>query len=131
MFVSVEEAEGLTLAELDAEIIYVAQGIIEVHVGRTEADVDNARDLAQLARAVAYQAAYMVRQRTMIFEQVDLKTMTVGHTGYNFRNNNSDAPFIAPLAVKACNKLSWRKARSVKTGRLGLPTPQLASWWKF
>jgi hypothetical protein len=131
MFVSVEEAEGLTLTELDAESIYVAQGIIEVHVGRTEADVDNARDLAMLARAVAYQAAYMRDQRKMIFEQVDLKTMTVGNTGYNFRNNNSDAPFIAPLAVKACNKLSWRKARSVKTGRLSLPTPQLASWWKF
>jgi hypothetical protein len=131
MFVSVEEAEGLTLTELDAESIYVAQGIIEVHVGRTEADVDNARDLAMLARAVSYQAAYMVHQRTMIFEQVDLKTLGVGGTTYNFRNNNSDAPFIAPLAVKACNKLSWRKARSVKTGRSETPRSELASWWKW
>lgn len=129
MFVSDVEVAALTPYTVTLEEIAHAQAIIEVYVGRTEVDVDDPSDLAMLARATAYQAAYMQEHGKMIFEQIDLKSITVGGTNYNFHTGDHNSPFIAPLAQKACKNLSWMKSRGVRTGRIPHPRPALLSWW--
>lgn len=127
MFISREEVLALTGYNVSLEEIAYAQTIIEVHVGRTEADVEDLRDLALLGRAVAFQAVYMQEHSRMVYEQVDVQSLSVGGAAYEF-GNNPDSPYIAPMAVKACAKLSWTRSRGVKTGRIGPPT-RLANWW--
>jgi len=129
MLVSVEEAEALTGYQMIPEDIQWAQAIIEVYVGRSEPDVDDPRDLAMLARAVAFQAAYGKVNGTMIYEQVQVKSLTVGGTNYTFHQGDEAAPYIAPLAKMACSKLSWTRSRTVKTGRLNTPGLTLLDWW--
>lgn len=128
MFVSTEEVRQMTGFDVTPEQIAQAQTIIEVHVGRTEPDIDSARDFALLGRAVAFQAVYMNTLGNTLYEQVDAQGITLGGANYNFRNN-TDAPFIAPYAAKACKKLSWLRSRGVKTGRAGGPRESFRNWW--
>lgn len=129
MLVSVEEAESITGYQLLVEDVAWAQAIIEVYVGRTEPDIDNPRDLAMLARAVAYQAAYGKDHGLMIYEQIAVKQIVVGGASYVFKEGDDASPYIAPLAVMACKRLSWTRSRSVKTGRLNTPGAHLLDWW--
>jgi hypothetical protein len=48
--------------------------------------------------------------------------MAVSTTGQNdayttFKQNDSTSPFIAPLAVMICNKLTFMRSRSIYTGK--------------
>lgn len=93
-----------------------AQYVIEMYVGRVEAQVDGAMDKAILSRATAAQTVYMMDNPDIVFNQIKASSINAGGQMTTF-NSSDDAPFIAPLAVIACKKLSWRGSRSIKTGR--------------
>lgn len=129
MFVSFEEVTAMTGQDIDIDNIAAAQSLIETYVGRVEADIENPRDLALLAKATAYQAVFMENQSKMVFEQVSMKSITVGGTSYNFPDNATDTLWLAPIAKVACSKLSWLRSRTVKTGKATVPGPRLLDWW--
>lgn len=115
MFITPEEVMAQTpYTGITVEHVRQAQYVIEVFVGRTEAEVDGPRDKAILARATAAQAVYMKDNPDITFNQVSAAMLTSGGQVTQFRDNLS--PFIAPLAVIACQKLSWKQSRSVRTG---------------
>lgn len=116
MFITPDEVMANTpYTDVTIEEVKQAQFVIEVFVGRTESEVDNARDKSILARATAAQAVYMRDDPDLTFNQINAAMVSAGGQMTQFRDNLS--PFIAPLAVIACKKLSWRGSRSVRTGR--------------
>lgn len=129
MLVSVDEVADISPYNVSTEDIGYAQSIIETYVGRTEADVEDVRDRAMLARAVAYQTIYMQKNPTITFEQMAVRSLATGGTAYVFQNGDDTAPWIAPIAKLACKRLSWVRTRSVRTGRADIPwLPRLERW---
>lgn len=126
MFTTITEVKELTSAEVSQETIIMAQAIIESYIGRTEIEVTNARDTMMLARATAYQSAYMTEVDD-IFQQVAVSSMTQYGSAMTFRADGV-SPWVAPLAVLSCQQLSWRRMRSVKTGGL-FDSPVQPSRW--
>src|SRR3954470_19503914 len=116
MFITAEEVMASTpYTDITNDQVRQANFIIEAYVGRTESEVDNARDLALLARATAFQAVYMRQNPEIVYEQAKVQMLNAGGNMTTF-DTKGDAPFIAPLAEKVCKKLSWRGTRSVRTG---------------
>lgn len=111
--------EGVTINQVKQ-----AQFVIEMYVGRTESEVDGARDRAILARAVAAQTVYMMDNPDITFNQIKATTISQGGRMTVF-GNGDDTPFIAPLAVIACKKLSWRQSRSVRVGAMRQQTTRV------
>lgn len=116
MFTSVQQTKTITNRDVDLALLNRAQSIIETYIGRVEAEIESGNDRALLAKATAYQAVYMQDNEDITFEQVALRTAGQGESVVSFANE--DSPFIAPLAIMACKKLSFRRARSVKTGKI-------------
>lgn len=117
MFISPEEVMAQTpYTGITMEHVKQAQFVVEIYVGRIEAEVDGARDKSILARATAAQAVYMMDNPDITFNQIKATTISQGGRMTVF-GNGDDTPFIAPLAVIACKKLSWKQSRSVRTGR--------------
>lgn len=102
--------------EVTLDAVLVAQEIIEAYVGRVESEVENANDLALLAKATAYQAVYLAKNGDSVFEQVALASVGQNNSLTVFKSGDFTAPWIAPLAVISCRKLSWNQSRSVHTG---------------
>jgi len=127
MFVTVNETMELTGAEVAEEAIPVAQAIIESYVGRVEAEVTNANDLMLLGRATAYQAVYMRENLELVFEQIDVKQQQ-GFGGMVTFRDNPASPWVAPLAIIACQRLSWKRMRSVKTGSIFAKPVEPLDW---
>ena len=118
MFCTTRDVERLTGYAVTQDVLNRAQAILEVYVGRIEQDVTNMRDHSLLGRALAYQAAYMRDNAEQIFEQVMVQQSGQNDSLTTYKANDMTAPWIAPLAVMACKKLSWTKSRSVHTGRV-------------
>lgn len=117
MFTTPEEVVAATPYEdVTIEQIRQAQFIIELYVGRVESEVDSARDKAILARATAAQTVYMRENPDMIYNQIHATMVNQGGQMTSFASDGL-SPFIAPLAVIACKKLSWKKSRSISMGR--------------
>lgn len=116
MFVSKEQTLAITGYDVDSTLLFHAQSIIEAYVGKSEGEIDDAADLSQLAKATAYQAAYMKNDGARIFEQMAVSQ--IGQFGQllSFRQGDTHSPFVAPLAAMACKNLSWRRARAINTG---------------
>lgn len=129
MFVTVYEVMELTGKPVDERQISMAQAIIESYVGRVEAEVTNANDLMLLGRATAYQAAYMRENLDLVFEQVDVKQQQ-GFGGMVTFRDNPASPWVAPLAIIACQRLSWKRMRSVKTGSIYNSPAPVSEWSK-
>lgn len=127
MFVTVEGVKELTGYDVDLATIHMAQAIMESYVGRVEAEVNGANDLALLQKATAYQAAYINTNREMLFEQAAVSQ--IGQFGQVISFRDNDSPFIAPLAAIACRRLSWKRIRSIKTGSIFYRTPAVDSRW--
>jgi hypothetical protein len=129
MFISKEQTLALTGYDVDSVLLTKAQSIIEAYVGKVEGEVDDAGDLSLLGKAVAYQAAYMKVNTNIVFEQAAVAQ--IGQFGQlvSFRQNDSAAPFVAPLAVMSCKNLSWRRARAITTGRVFGSTPGVSGWF--
>lgn len=127
MFITKEQVLTMTGYDVDATLLAQAQSIIEVYVGKVEAEVDDATDLALLGKATAYQAAYMKNDGARVFEQAAVTQ--IGQFGQLVSfNSATDAPFIAPLAAISCRRLTWRRSRSVRTGSWFGGAPVLDRW---
>lgn len=114
MFTTVEHVREFGY-EVDNGLLFMAQSVIETHIGRVEADIDSANDLALLRLAATFQAIYMKAHPGLTFEQIAAVTITQSGTSTTF-DADYNSPFIAPMAHKACRNLSWRGSRSYKTG---------------
>lgn len=135
MFTTVEATKRITGYDVTLEVIYKAQAIVETYCGRVENDITLPRDKALLGRAVSYQAAYMKDNADTIFEQVSASTVRGADSTITYKGGDDVAPFVAPLAVLACKKLSWFKSRSVRTGASSVPSQGYfnranpRNWW--
>lgn len=125
MFTTVNLTKTLTGRDVDLPLLNRAQSLIETYVGKVEAEIDDANDLALLAKATSYQAVYMQENESIVFDQVALRTAGQGESIVSFANEHS--PFIAPLAIMACRTLSFKRSRSVRTGKI-LQTEPLIKW---
>jgi hypothetical protein len=122
MYVMPEDVMNTTgYADVTTQQVLQAQLVIEIYTGRPESEVDNARDKEILARATAAQCVYMRDNTAVTFEQVSAASMSRGDGQTTF---NTDAPFIAPLAVMACKHLSWKNSRSIKVGPAEIRLPR-------
>lgn len=117
MFVTVEQTKQTTGIDVTEQAIAIAQMIIESYVGRIEANISDAADLMLLGRATAYQAVYMRENLDTVFEQIDVKSQTGFGSSVAFRDNPV-SPWLAPLAIIACQGLSWKRMRSVRVGAI-------------
>lgn len=125
MFTTIEQVKELTDYDVDAKTITMAQSIIEAYVGRLEIEVTNASDVVLLGRATAYQAAYMLGNSEAVFEQMNAYQISQFGQMVTFQASNVVAPWVAPLSVLACQRLSWKRIRSVKTGTIfSQPVPE-------
>ena len=116
MFTTTTQVKTITGKTVNAGLIERAQYAIEAYVGKFEADVDDTRDLEILKRATAYQAAYMLNNEDIVFEQMAVSTTMQNEASTTFKAGDKVSPFIAPMAVMVCSKLSFVKSRSIKTG---------------
>lgn len=103
--------------------IQVAQSIVESFAGRTEDQVHDPDDFSLMAKAVAYQAVYMVNDSDKVFEQVAI-LQQAQMDGSVTLNKDMYAPFLAPLTVLTLKNASWRRSRSVKTGPVFSRSPR-------
>lgn len=127
MFTTIEEVKTLTGKDVTQETIIMAQNIVEAFVGRDEIEVNNANDRALLSKATAYQAAYMHEDEAKVFEQMGATQIMQFGQMVTF-DSKSASPWMAPLAVMACKRVSWRGMRSLKVGGLFTNGPHTDGW---
>ena len=121
MFANTNDVKEITGKVVNNQLVNRAQYVIEAFVGKMEDEVENLKDIEILKRAVAYQSAYMENNEDIVYEQMAVSTTGQNDAYTTFRNNDTNSPWIAPLAVIVCGKLSFMKARSVYTGKNVLP----------
>lgn len=112
-YVSVADALAITGTTLDAEAIRRAQYLIELSTNRTEAasgDMSE-RDLYWLKLATAFQASY-IDSHPEVYAGMDISYLTQGDVSISFRSR-SESIWLAPMARKALNNVSWMRNRSV------------------
>lgn len=117
MFATTTQVKTITGKIVNAGLVERAQYAIEAYVGKFEADIEDTRDLEILKRATAYQAAYMLNNEDIVFEQMAVSTTMQNDAATTFKAGDKVSPFIAPMAVMVCNKLSFMRARSIYTGK--------------
>lgn len=117
MFTTTVEVKEMTGYDVSQEVVIMAQNIIETFVGRDEVDIIVPNDRSILAKATAYQAAYMRDDSERIFEQAATVQLMQGGNMVTFTQDGV-SPWIAPLAAIACKRLSWKRSRSIRTGSL-------------
>jgi len=116
MFATTTQVKTITGKIVNAGLVERAQYAIEAYVGKFETDVTDTNDLEILKRAVAYQSAYMLNNEDIVFEQMAVSTTMQNDASTTFKPGDRVSPFIAPMAVMVCSKLSFVKSRSIKTG---------------
>jgi hypothetical protein len=116
MFATTTQVKTITGKTVNAGLVERAQYAIEAYVGKFETDVTDTNDLEILKRAVAYQSAYMLNNEDIVFEQMAVSTTMQNDASTTFKPGDRVSPFIAPMAVMVCSKLSFVKSRSIKTG---------------
>ena len=121
MFTTTQEVKDITGKIVDSALVQRAQYAIEAYANKFESEISDAKDLEILKRATAYQSAYMLNNEDIVFEQMSVQTTGQSDSYTSFRSGDSSAPFIAPMAVMACQSLSFLKARSIYTGRIYTP----------
>jgi hypothetical protein len=117
MFVTTTQVKTITGKVVNTGLVERAQYVIEAYVGKLEADITETRDTELLKRATAYQAAYMLNNEDIVFEQMAVSTTMQNDASTTFKAGDTVSPFIAPMAVMVCSKLSFMKTRSVYTGK--------------
>ena len=103
--------------DVTVEQVKMAQYVIEIYTGRSESEVDGARDKGILARATIAQTVYMRENPETTYEQIAATTQQSGGEMTVFKDAEV-SPFIAPLAILACKHLSWKNSRSIRIGRI-------------
>jgi hypothetical protein len=117
MFTTINSVKEYTNADVTLDLVKRAQAVIEIFIGKDEIDIDNPSDLLLLDKMTAYQSAYMLDNEGIVYTQVASNSVGSGDSAQNF-NTAMSAPFIAPLAVFAAKGLSFRKPRSIRTGKI-------------
>ena len=117
MFATTTEVKTITGKIVKADLIERAQYAIEAYVGKFESEVTNTKDLEILRRATSYQAAYMLNNEDIVFEQMAVSTTGQNDAYTSFKPGDTSSPFIAPMAIMMCNKLTFMRSRSIKTGK--------------
>lgn len=130
MFTTVEQVSEWTGKAVTQETIIMAQNIIESYIGRVEVDVTDPTDRALLGKAVAYQSAYMSGDEAKVFEQMGAQQIMQFGQMITFGTDGTQ-PWIAPLAVLTCKRLSWKRIRSIRTGSLFPRGPRTESGWRY
>jgi hypothetical protein len=126
MLSTVNSVKEYTGYDATLDLIKRAQGIIEIYIGKDEIDVENPADLLLLDKIVSYQTAYMLENEEIVFKQAALTSQGQTDALINF-NRDMHSPFIAPLAVLAIKGLTWKKAKSVATGKI-FQFPKITKW---
>lgn len=129
MFAEINQVKDITGKNVDAGLIQRAQYAIEAYIGKFESEIADTKDIEICKRATAYQAAYMLNNEDIVFEQMSVSTTGINDSYTTFKPNDSNSPFISPMAIMICNKLSFIKARSVYTGKNQSSLPQ-TDWIK-
>jgi|SRR6478735_1085419 len=127
MFVTIDDAAKYTGQEVTNDDIFMAQALIEAYVGRVEAQIDDATDKENLAKATAYQAVYMKDNADTVFKQIDVASVSNFGSNVTFRSDGS-SPYIASAARFALKNLSWRGTRSV---RIGKTVNRRSHWYNY
>jgi hypothetical protein len=122
MFVTTAQVKTITNKNVDNALIQRAQYIIEAYTGKFESEITNTKDVEILKRATAYQCAYMLNNEDIVFEQMAVSTTGQNDAYTTFKPGDATSPFIAPMAVMICNRLSFAKTRSIKTGKMSQVT---------
>lgn len=130
MFTTIEQVSELTAKEVTQETIIMAQNIIESYIGRVEVEVSDPNDRALLGKATAYQAAYMHDDVDKVFDQMAASQIMQFGQMVTF-GTDGNSPWIAPLAVIACKRLSWHRIRSIGTGSLFPRGPVRETGWRY
>jgi hypothetical protein len=123
MFTTTTQVKTITGKIVNAGLIERAQYAIEAYVGKFEANVTDTSDLEILKRATAYQSAYMLNNEDIVFEQMAVSTTGQNDAYTTFKNGDTTSPFIAPMAIMMCSKLSFMRSRSIYTGRIASSVP--------
>lgn len=118
MFTTIDRVKEITGYDVTQETVIMAQHIVETFIGRIEVDVTDQEDLSLLDRAAAYQAAYMFTDPIKVFEQMSVQSISQFGASVQFKYGDDSSPFVAPLAAMSCKRLSWRRPRSLVTGRM-------------
>lgn len=126
MLSTVNSVREYTGYEVTLDLIKRAQGIIEIYVGKDEVDIDNPSDLLLLDKIVAYQTAYMLENEDLVYKQIATNNISLSGSTQSF-DRNAHAPYIAPLSILASKGLSWKKAKSVRTGKI-FQFPKITKW---
>jgi hypothetical protein len=123
MFTTENSAKLYTGYDIGLDLIKRAQAIVEIYVGKDEIDIENPSDLLVLDKMTSYQAAYMLDNEEIVYKQIASTSVGSGDSAQSY-NANMSAPWIAPLAVLASTGLSFRKSRSVRTGKVFQSAPR-------
>lgn len=115
MFTTVERVYEMTGYQVTEFNLALAQTMIEAYVGKVEADVVDASDFAILGRATAFQAVYIKENPDDVLEQAPVKSLGQNESVTVF-DVEKWSPFLSVWVIMACNGLSWRRSRSIKTG---------------
>ena len=118
MFATINDVKDITGKIVNAELVARAQYAIEAYVGKFELDITKTKDVEIMRRAVSYQSAYMLNNEDIVFEQMAVSTTGQSDAYTTFKPGDTSAPFISPMAVMICSRLSFMKLRSVKTGKI-------------
>lgn len=118
MLATTNDVKTITGKIVNSQLVTRAQYLIEAYIGKFENEVTNTKDLQILKRAVSYQSAYMENNEDLIYEQMSVSTTGQNDAYTTFKSGDKLAPFIAPLAVISCEKLTFFKSRSIKTGKI-------------
>ncbi|MGY0062841.1 hypothetical protein ACWY4P_40950 [Streptomyces sp. LZ34] len=96
-----------------------AQVVVEIFADTTEdaSDAGNIspKNLRLLRLAVAYQAAW-ITQHPDAFTNIDLTQVQQDGVVASMQHNN--ALVLAPMAKRCIDRLSWRRIRSLRIGRM-------------
>jgi hypothetical protein len=127
MFTTISEAKLITGKNVSQELIGRAQFVIESYIGKFETEISNSKDIEICKRAVAYQAAYMLNNEDVVFEQMSVSTTGINDAYTTFKDGDDHSPFVSPMAVMSCRMLSFVKSRSIVIGKNAKSLPS-ADW---
>ena len=122
MFITEKEILAVYGYTVTRPNVNLAQAMLETYTGKMEEDVADGNDKALLAQAVAFQAIYMEERPDGVLKQAAISYSLQGGNATTF-DTDMFSPFMSPWAIKACEKLSWNKSRSVHTGKVVQHSP--------
>lgn len=124
MFATITEVKNITGKNVSEELIQRAQYVLEAYIGKFESEIVDLNDLEVCKRACSYQAAYMLNNEDVVFEQMLVSTTGINDSYTTFKANDNFSPFISPMAIIVCRKLTFVRSRSVYTGKNASSLPK-------